>query len=70
MDTTFEMIEEIVKKYNGKISGKMIGPLVHTPESSPVIQQYYALAQKVLERKDIRLIREHGASDGRYFGEK
>ena len=62
-------LERIVKAHDGVISSLKYGSLVHTPEDTKVIQAYLSIAQSTT-RKSIKLVKEHGASDGRYFAEK
>ncbi len=60
----------ILKIYNATITQVKYGSLVHTSADTPVIQKYFSTAQKTLGLHTIKLTREHGASDGRYFAEK
>lgn len=63
-------LEDIILKYDGNITSIMQWSLVHTPADHPVIQKYLSTAQKTLWLHTIQLVREHGASDGRFFAEK
>lgn len=63
-------LEDIMYKYDGTITNIMQWSLVHTPADHPVIQKYLSTAQKTLGLHTLKLTREHGASDGRFFAEK
>ena len=70
IDILLTKLWDIIHNYDWSITQTQFGTLVHTPSDSPVIQKYLTTAQKTLWLHTIKLIREHGASDGRYFAEK
>jgi len=63
-------LNDIISSYDGKITSLMQWSLVHTNENAPVIQKYLDTAKRTTWLHTIRLTREHGASDGRFFAEK
>lgn len=65
-----EAFKMILAKYDAKIIWMMQWSLVHTDENAEVIQKYLTIAKQVTWLHTMRLVREHGASDGRFFAEK
>jgi len=64
------MITEVLRKYDG-VSYETIstGETVYTPKDNPYLQRYKKIAEEVLGRK-VNFVKEHGATDGRFFSER
>ncbi len=65
-----ETIEKTLSKYKD-VSYEVIssGETVYTSPENPYIAKYKMIAEKVLGRK-VNFVKEHGATDGRFFSEK
>ena len=69
-DKFLQDIKDIVTQYDWTVDSVMLWELLYTPEKLDVVQRYLQIAKKYTWNNDIKLIREHGASDGRFFAKK
>ncbi|UFX82798.1 M20 family metallopeptidase [Candidatus Absconditicoccus praedator] len=66
----YEKIKEFAEKFDCTITSKAFGEVLYANESDEDVQKYYDIAKNVLGTDEIYFVREHGASDGRFFAQK
>ncbi len=69
MQKLYREIELLVSQYDARIVDSMMWDLVYTDPNNDFIQSYAASYRKIAW-KEVKIEKEHGASDGRYFASK
>ncbi len=69
MDELLTYIHNLVDKYNGQVIGKLTWDILYTDAADLQLQKYYNIAKKIIG-EDVNFVKEHWASDGRFFAAK
>ena len=69
MEEILEKIYKIIDRHHGEIISTISWDLVHTPEESDFVQAYMLSYESVMWKRPV-VVKEHGASDGRFFSAK
>ena len=69
MEKILEKIYKIIDRHHGQIVSTICWDLVHTPEESDFVQSYMWVYESIMWSKPT-VVKEHGASDGRFFSAK
>ena len=69
LEEIVNIVYKFLEKTNGEILSILKGPLLYTDAYDVDVQKYYNIVKNIIWN-DIMLVKEHWASDGRFFAEK